>query len=74
MNLTRRRILHLAAGAPALPFVSGFARAQSYPMRPVRIIVGFPPGVTPELLDGLQSSGVVRSWSVPHEGARRWHG
>lgn len=37
-------------------------------------IVGFPPGVTPELLDRLQLSGVVRSWSVPHEGARRWHG
>src|SRR5262245_27145466 len=43
MNLTRRRVLHLAAGAPALSFVS-LARAQSYPMRPVRIIVGFPPG------------------------------
>ena len=37
-------------------------------------IVGFPPGVTPELLNQLQSSGVIRSWSVPHEGARRWHG
>jgi len=37
-------------------------------------IVGFPPGVTPEFLYRLQSSGVVRSWSVPHEGARRWHG
>jgi len=37
-------------------------------------IVGFPPGVTPELLDRLQSSGVIRSWSVPHEGASRWRG
>jgi hypothetical protein len=37
-------------------------------------IVGFPPGVTPELLNRLQSSGVVRSWSVPHKGAQRWHG
>lgn len=37
-------------------------------------IVGFPPGVTPELLHQLQSSGVIRSWSVPHVGARRWHG
>ena len=44
MNLTRRRVLHLAAGAPALPFVSSLARAENYPMRPVRIIVGFPPG------------------------------
>jgi hypothetical protein len=37
-------------------------------------IVGVPPGVTPELLDRLRSSGVVRSWSVPNEGAQRWHG
>ena len=37
-------------------------------------IVGFPPGVTPELLNLLQSSGAIRSWSVPHEGVRRWHG
>ena len=44
MNLMRRRILHLAAGAAALPFVSGLARAQSYPMRPVRFVVGYPPG------------------------------
>ena len=44
MTLTRRRVLHLAAGAAALPFVSGPARAQAYPSRPVRIIVGFPHG------------------------------
>src|SRR4029079_5866130 len=43
-NLTRRRVLHLAAGAAALPFVSGPTRAQAYPSRPVRIVVGFPPG------------------------------
>ena len=36
--------LHLAAGAAALPAVSRVARAQAYPTRPVRIIVGFPPG------------------------------
>src|SRR5712691_9487571 len=40
----RRRLLHLAAGAAALPAVSRFAWAQAYPSRPVRIIVGFPPG------------------------------
>jgi tripartite-type tricarboxylate transporter receptor subunit TctC len=38
----RRRFLHLAAGAAALPALSRFARAQAYPSRPVRIIVGFP--------------------------------
>jgi tripartite-type tricarboxylate transporter receptor subunit TctC len=40
----RRRFLHLAAGAAALPPVSRMARAQAYPARPVRLIVGFPAG------------------------------
>src|SRR5437016_10195907 len=43
-KLARRKFLHLAAGAAALPFVSRIARAQAYPTRPVRIIAGFPPG------------------------------
>jgi tripartite-type tricarboxylate transporter receptor subunit TctC len=40
MNLPRRNFLHLAAGAAALPFAPYVARAQAYPSRPVRIIVG----------------------------------
>ena len=40
----RRRFLHLAAGAAALPAVSRITRAQVYPTRPVRIIVGFTAG------------------------------
>ena len=48
MNLPRRRFLQLAAGAAALPALSGFAWAQSYPGRPVRIIVGYPPGDSPD--------------------------
>jgi tripartite-type tricarboxylate transporter receptor subunit TctC len=43
-NLPRRRFLHLAAGAAALPAVTRIAWAQTYPTRPVRLIVGFPPG------------------------------
>jgi tripartite-type tricarboxylate transporter receptor subunit TctC len=43
MKLPRRTFLHLAAGAAALPALSRFARAQVYPTRPVRIIVGGPP-------------------------------
>jgi tripartite-type tricarboxylate transporter receptor subunit TctC len=44
MNLPRRTFLRLAAGAAALPAVSRIARAQTYPARPVRILVGFPAG------------------------------
>jgi len=40
----RRHFPHLAAGAVALPALSRVARAQAYPARPVRIIVGFPAG------------------------------
>jgi tripartite-type tricarboxylate transporter receptor subunit TctC len=43
MKLPRRKFLHLAAGAAALPVVSRIARAQAYPTRPVRIIVGYAP-------------------------------
>jgi tripartite-type tricarboxylate transporter receptor subunit TctC len=44
MTLPRRQFLCLAAGAAALPAVSHIAKAQSYPTRPVRIVVGFTPG------------------------------
>src|SRR5438477_8340017 len=44
MKLPRRQFLHLAAGTAALPAVSSIAWAQAYPSRPIRLIVGFPPG------------------------------
>jgi tripartite-type tricarboxylate transporter receptor subunit TctC len=44
MKLPRRKFLHLAAGAAALPAVSHIARAQAYPTRPVRWVVGFAAG------------------------------
>ena len=44
MKLPRRQFLHLAAGAAVLPAVSRVARAQTYPSRPARIVVGFPAG------------------------------
>jgi tripartite-type tricarboxylate transporter receptor subunit TctC len=40
MKLRRRQFLHLAAGAAALPAVSRTARAQSYPTRPITLMVG----------------------------------
>jgi tripartite-type tricarboxylate transporter receptor subunit TctC len=44
MKIPRRKFLHLATGAAALPAVSRIAGAQPYPTRPLRWIVGFPPG------------------------------
>ena len=44
MNFSRRRFLHAAAGAVAMPATSRAAWAQAYPNRPVRILVGYPAG------------------------------
>ena len=49
MKLPRRNFLHLAAGAAALPAVSRFAWAQTYPTRPTRIIVGFAAGTSSDI-------------------------
>jgi tripartite-type tricarboxylate transporter receptor subunit TctC len=44
MRLPRRDFLHLTAGAAAVPVVARIARAQTYPSRPVRMIIPFPAG------------------------------
>ena len=49
MKLPRRQFLQLAAGAVALPAVARIASADSYPVRPVHIVVGFPPGQSADI-------------------------
>ena len=53
MKLPRRQFLHLAAGAAALPAVSRFARAQAYPTKPVRMVVGNAAGGAPDIFARL---------------------
>jgi tripartite-type tricarboxylate transporter receptor subunit TctC len=53
MKLPRRKFLHLVAGAAALPAVSRIAWADTYPSRPVRLIVGFPAGNASDILARL---------------------
>jgi len=53
MNITRRRILTLTSGALALPAVIRHAYADTYPSRPIHLLVGFPPGGTADIIARL---------------------
>src|SRR5262245_15898940 len=53
MKLPRRNFLHLAAGAAALPAMPHIAVAQSYPTRPVNLVVFVPAGATPDIIARL---------------------
>jgi tripartite-type tricarboxylate transporter receptor subunit TctC len=53
MKLPRRKFLHLAAAAAVLPAVAQIALAETYPSRPVRIIVGYPPGGVTDIVARL---------------------
>src|SRR5262249_39084211 len=55
VKLTRRGFLHLAAGVTALPALWRVAQAQSYPARPVRLIVGFPAGGASDIVGRLMA-------------------
>jgi len=55
MMLPRRRFLSLAAGAVAAPAMSRIAKAQSYPARPVRLIIGYTPGGSADLTSRLMA-------------------
>jgi len=65
MKLPRRNFLHLAAGAAALPAVSRFAWAQTYPTRPVRWIVGYTPGGGNDIFARLMGQWLQERFGQP---------
>ena len=65
MNLPRRRFLHLALGAAALPAVSTIARAQTYPARPITMIVPFAPGGPTDVIGRIVAEGMRASLGQP---------
>ncbi len=55
---SRRRFLHLVLGAGVASQGARTARADTYPSRPVRLVVGFPPGLTPDIVGRLIAQGL----------------
>src|SRR5262245_14276932 len=65
MAVPRRQFLGLAAGAVALPAVPWIARAQSYPSRSVRLVVGYPPGGGTDLVARLMGQWLSERLGQP---------
>jgi tripartite-type tricarboxylate transporter receptor subunit TctC len=65
MKHSRRSLLALAAGAVALPLGAGHAAAEPYPSRPVRIVLGFPPGGSSDVLARLMAQWLAQRLKQP---------
>jgi tripartite-type tricarboxylate transporter receptor subunit TctC len=65
MTLQRRRFLQLAAGTAALPAAWSFAQAQAYPSRPIRLIIGYPPGGSADITARLTGQWLTERLGQP---------
>jgi tripartite-type tricarboxylate transporter receptor subunit TctC len=65
MILPRRQFLHLTAGAAVLPAISRIARAQAYPTKPVRVIVGYAAGSSPDIVARLMGQWLSERLGQP---------
>src|ERR1700688_4242992 len=65
MKLPRRKFLHLAAGAGVVPALRCTARAQSYPTRPIHLILGFPAGGAGDILARLMGEWLSERLGQP---------
>ena len=74
MKLPRREFLHLAAALGALPAVSHSAKAQTYPSRPIRLIIGFTPGAASDIIGRVfaKGAGPVLGQEVVVENKLSW--
>jgi len=65
MKFARRQFLQLAAGAAVLPSVSNFARAETWPARPIRLIIGYTPGGSADLTARLMGQWLSERLGQP---------
>ena len=65
MKVSRRKLLHLAAGTAALPALGKIARADRYPARPVRLILGYAPGASPDIVCRLMGQWLAERLGQP---------
>ena len=65
MQFPRRRFLRLAAGAAVLPAVSNIAKAQAYPTRSVRLLIGYTPGGSADLTARLMGQWLSERLGQP---------
>jgi tripartite-type tricarboxylate transporter receptor subunit TctC len=65
MKLQRRQFLQFAAGAAVLPAVSSLAQAQTYPSRPIRLIIGYPPGGSADITARLTGQFLTERLGQP---------